>query len=168
MKALLFFILLFFLASPAFAHCPLCTAATGALVTTARVAGVDDAVVGIFVGAFVISTTFWFNRFLTKRLKRQFPFQPYLLSALFVAVTVASFYPAGLLGTAPDFLYIFGVERLLFGLLLGSIVSIAAFDIHNLLRRFNGHKNHFPLQGIVLPVAFLIVVAATLYLAGVV
>ncbi len=163
------FLFLFLLLSPkpVLAHCPICSAATGALVASARVAGVDDVVVGTFIGAFAISTAFWISNFITRRFKRKIPFQPYALSVISMVSTIASFYVAGLLGTMPSFLYVFGMERLLFGILLGSALSIITFELHNLMRRYNGNKNHFPFQGMILPIAALIAANFAMYLLGV-
>lgn len=151
--------------TPAFAHCPLCAAATGALVATTRVMGIDDAIVGTFVGAFTIATAFWLNNWLKKKTKREYLLgQPYILSAVFLVLTLVSMYGTGLLGALPPLFWIIGMERLLFGILLGSVLSISSFEFHNLLRSLNKSKNHFPLQGIVLPIVVLLVADVALYL----
>ncbi len=169
MKGFLFFVSIFsFLSIPVSAHCPLCTAATGALVASARIAGMDDAVSGTFIGAFAISTAFWSHRIIVRRLEKQIAFQPYVLSVIFFSLTIIGFYFTDLLGTMPDAFRILGMERLVFGLVLGSIVSIVAFEVHNILRKLNKNRNYFPLQGIVLPLVFLAVADAALYLSGVI
>ena len=49
------------------AHCPLCTGATIVGVGITRSFGLDDSIVGVFVGGMIISTALWFNNVLKKR-----------------------------------------------------------------------------------------------------
>src|SRR3989338_2455804 len=49
------------------AHCPLCTAATIVGVGVTRSLGWDDSIVGIFVGAMIVSSALWLNNILKKR-----------------------------------------------------------------------------------------------------
>ena len=49
------------------AHCPLCTAATIVGVGVTRSLGWDDSIVGIFVGAMIVSSVLWLNNILKKR-----------------------------------------------------------------------------------------------------
>ena len=147
------------------AHCPLCTAATGSLVAVTRLAGVDDTVVGTFIGAFTISTALWASRMISKRLRRSFPFQSALLSVLSLALTLGGFYLGGVLNTSS--LQLFGIDRLLFGTVLGAALTIVALEVHKAIRKGNGNKNHLPFQGILLPLAILAVANAALYVFGI-
>ena len=164
--------------APVFAHCPLCTAATGAVVATTRVIGIDDIVVGTFIGAFTISTAFWIGNVINKRLlNRKKSAQskgleyvktsmPYALSAVFLIFTIVGFYFGGLLDPMYNY-YIWGVQKLVAGMIIGTIVTIAAFDFHRLIRRANNNKNYFPMQGIILPLIALAAVDVFMYIAGV-
>src|SRR3989344_883481 len=151
-----------------FAHCPLCTGITAAAVATARVAGVDDIIVGTFAGALKISTAFWMSKYLSKRFGAKAVFNPYVLSAASLILTVGSLYVGGVLGTVPAFTYVFGVERLLFGMVFGTATTLFSFQLHSLLRSLNSGKNHFPMQGIVVMLAILALADLGLYLAGIV
>ena len=51
------------------AHCPLCTTATIIGVGVTRSFGLDDSIVGVFVGAMIVSSALWLNNAL-KKLKR--------------------------------------------------------------------------------------------------
>ncbi|MBI4017652.1 MAG: hypothetical protein HY366_01755 [Candidatus Aenigmarchaeota archaeon] len=163
---------LFFLASArtVSAHCPLCTAATGALVATSRVAGLDDVITGTFLGAFTVSTAFWLARAVSSRLRAhksryaRLSAHPYVLTTASLALTLAGLQLSGILSVfAPR---IFGVDKLLLGTVLGAVVSVAAFELHSTIRRSNGGRNHIPFQGIVLPLLILIVIDALLYASG--
>ncbi len=67
--------------TPVFAHCPLCSAATGSLLVAARAAGVSDLAFGTFAGAFTVSTALWAHNWLKKRNrgKSHIPFQGIVL-----------------------------------------------------------------------------------------
>ena len=155
-----------FTTTPALAHCPLCSAATGALVVSSRVAGVDDVITGTFLGAFTIATALWMDKIISKKWKGfNIPFRQHTISLISFALTVAALFWTGLLGTGS---ILFGLERLLFGLVLGSVITIFSFQFHGVLRKWNGGKNHFPLQGVALPIFILFATNAALYLMGIV
>ncbi|MBI3190155.1 hypothetical protein HYZ41_00470 [archaeon] len=134
------------------------------LVATARVAGVDDAIVGTLIGAFTISTAFWASRFIAKRLKRKIYLQEYIISIAFLVMTIWGFFWSGISGTEKEYLYIIGMERLVFGMLLGSVIAAASFEFHKLIRKNNMNKNYFPLQGVVIPLVVMGVADVLLYL----
>ncbi len=157
--------LLFLIVNPVSAHCPLCTIATGAAVSVTRFYGIDDLIVGTMIGAFTISTALWASNFLLRRNKGKnyIPHQKIVISALIFASTVISFY---FFDTNPIYYKLFGVNRLLVGLVMGSIVTWVAFGIHTLLRKINSQKNYLPAQAIILVFIFLLILNTGLYLAG--
>lgn len=119
--------------TPVNAHCPLCTAATGAGIVLAEKYGVDGAIIGLWVGAFIISTALWFDRILKK--KYNFPFQSILISALSLILTVMPFYFAGMF-TNP--VTVLGIDRLLFGILLGSILTFFGTELSIWIKNTRG------------------------------
>ncbi|MBI4153880.1 hypothetical protein HY501_00950 [Candidatus Woesearchaeota archaeon] len=126
-------------------------------VATARFYGVSDLIIGTFIGAFILSTGLWANNLLRKRNKGKNYFvaqMPIIVIASF-ATTLASFYYAGLLG----------VDELLAGTISGSVVTAFAFWSHRELREIR-KSNYFPMQGIVLPLAFVVAFNVMLYLGG--
>src|SRR3989338_1201458 len=67
------------------AHCPLCTAGAAVAAGGAVWLGVNEAVVGIFIGAFAVSMGLWFSRII----KRKFiPFQKTAIVLLSFLTTV--------------------------------------------------------------------------------
>ncbi len=157
---------LFSLPSVAFAHCPLCTAATGLAVGMTRFYGIDDLIVGSLIGAFTISTGLWMNNWLLKRHKGKsyIPWQASIVTAVVFITTVASFalFSFGL----PVYYKLFGIDKLLIGVTLGSITTIFAFIVHKAMRSMNGDKNYLPAQGIALVFLFLTALNAGFYAAG--
>ncbi|MBI4155335.1 hypothetical protein HY498_04585 [Candidatus Woesearchaeota archaeon] len=151
-KFLLFFISLISIPS-VYAHCPLCTAATGAAVAVARFYGINDAIVGLFIGAFAISTGLWISNILKKR-KISFSYHGLVLSILSLIITIVSLY-FGRLFDAPGSLL--GMPTLLTGILIGSSASWLGHIGHSVLKNYNGEKNLVPLQGIITILLSLIV-----------
>jgi hypothetical protein len=133
-----------------YAHCPLCTAAVGTGVAVTRFYGIDDAIVGVWIGAFIISTALWFSKVLKKRYK--IPFQDFLLIILALVFTIVPFYFAGLIGGTDN--SIFGTDKLLFGTLAGSLMTYIGIFASNRIKE--GRRILFPYQTITLILLLLL------------
>ncbi len=134
------------------AHCPLCTAAVGSGVAITRFYGIDDSVVGVWIGAFIVSTALWAA---TKIKKEYVPFQNYVLVTVAFLLTVFPFYYGGLIG---DLRYtIFGIDKLLLGMITGTLVTIVAFHIGDMIK-----KRVIPFQKIAITLGSLVIVSAVL------
>ena len=160
----LFFTSIF--SNPAMAHCPLCSAATGAAVVAARAYGVDDMIVSTLAGGFLISTAYWFNNWLLRRNKGKnyLPLQLEILIFATFLSTLYTFQLAGLLGNS--MFQIYGIDKLVIGMTVGSFITVAAFSLHDLLRKMHENRNYLPFQAIVLAFAFMGVAIASFYLVG--
>lgn len=142
------------------AHCPLCTAAIGVATVSAKYYGMDLSVVGVFVGAFAISTGLWVG----KKFKNYFKFQLPLIVLLSFVLTVVPimalgsdsvYLPILWFGEAGSlFNKVYWVDKLLFGSIIGSITSIFAFGLHDFVKKLHG-KVLFPFQGITLTLLLL-------------
>lgn len=151
---------------PVFAHCPLCTAATASAVAVTRWYGVDDMIVGTFIGAFVISTAFWTNRVLRKRNKGKdfMPSQLAILTILSLVLTIVTFYFAGLYGS----FVVFGVDKIVWGLLAGSSITLVAYAMHEFLKSANHNRTYLPFQVIIITFVFLFMAIFAFYAIGLV
>ena len=141
------------------AHCPLCTGATIVGVGITRSFGLDDSIVGVFVGGMVISTALWFNNVLKKRnigTKGNEKLRLLSLIILTSILTLVTFYYAGLFGRGNEF-RIFGIESILVGSFSGGILSLGAFYYSNYLKNKNGGKVLFNYQTMILSLIALIV-----------
>lgn len=154
--ALLSFIASVFSLPNAMAHCPLCTAGTIIGVGITRAWGWDDSIVGVFVGAMIVSSALWANNILKKREigGNAFLRVGSIAAATFV-LTVLTFYYAGIFGLANQY-RIFGIERIIFGTISGAIVSFAAFGLSNELKRRNNGNTLFSYQTMAITFAALI------------
>ncbi|MEK6917667.1 MAG: hypothetical protein AABW51_01850 [Nanoarchaeota archaeon] len=146
------------------AHCPLCTGATIIGVGVTRSLGMDDSIIGIFVGAMIISSALWVNNILKKKNIGGSPFLRIssITAATFV-LTFLSFYYAGLFGLGNVY-RIFGIEKIVFGTLSGSLVSLLAFSFSNKVKQkkgrvlFNYQTIIFTFGGLVLNAILFLVI----------
>jgi hypothetical protein len=151
------------------AHCPLCTAGVGAAAVSAKYFGLDASIIGLFIGAFGVSTGLWIGR----KLKKQYiKFQLALIVAASFLLTVIPlmnvvdehFYVpvlwAGSVGSI--FNSIYSVDKILFGSILGGLTSLAAFWLHLYLKKIRGSVL-IPFQGIVFTLLMLFGVGTVLF-----
>jgi len=170
---LVFVIGLLLFVPSAFAHCPLCT--TGAVigVGVARYYGVDDGIVGIFLGALIVSSALWFNRWLKKRVNYRFQETALVLSSFLLFAV--PFYYGGLITDfeivrmMPEDLAILGlgflgIDKLLAGMLIGSLAIWGVFALSNHIKNKRGSVL-WPYQGlsfmfialVILTIIFLVI-----------
>src|SRR3989338_7744934 len=92
MKKFFFSLLAFalLLADSAFAHCTLCTIGAGAAAAGAAWFGVDNIVIGIFLGAAALAMGLWISRLFKKR---YIPFQKWAISAFSFASIIIPVLP---------------------------------------------------------------------------
>lgn len=74
------------------AHCPLCTMVAGVAAVGASMLGVNDQVIGIFLGAFATSLGLWIGRILTLK-KKIIPRQIEVLTLIVFLTTIIPIMP---------------------------------------------------------------------------
>jgi len=153
------------LAKQAAAHCPLCTMAAAAGAGTAAYLGVNQAVIGIFIGAFAVAIGFWIARLIKKQ---YIPFQkPLIILASFLTTTIPllplmqSYFPiniamSGDYGSLLNSTY--AISSFLLGSIIGSIVLITSPILSNLITKARKGKP-LPFQGITTTFSLLIISA---------
>lgn len=155
------------------AHCPLCTAGIAAAAAGATVLGVKTVTVGLFVGAFAVSTGMWFaNSRKIKGVKKLLiammaflvtvvPLKPAIPAAMseyiFVYVSIAGDYGSPLNRT-------YLLNPLLTGSLIGAAVVMTVPRLSRKLTELRGKKA--PFQGVVLTISLLTVAGAILQVLG--
>jgi hypothetical protein len=157
----LFLIILLFIifSIPVYAHCPLCTAAVGVAAGTASYYGMDVSIIGIFIGAFAISTGLWVA---LKTKKEYVRFQKHLIvgsSFLLTVIPMIGVLPLTMqLPFFPDTY----VNKMIFGAIFGAIASFLALYAHNYIKKIKG-KALFPFQGIAITILFLVINSIIFY-----
>ena len=171
-KFLVFFIFvaLLIISIPfAYAHCPLCTAAVGAAAISAKYYGLDVSIIGLLIGAFGVSTGLWIGLKIKKDyLKYQLPI---IVLASFLLTVIPLLYvdkdmiylPLLVLGPAGSALNkVYWVNKMLFGSVIGALITLVAFFVHDYIKKLNG-KVLFPFQGVVITLVFLVASGVSLY-----
>jgi len=150
-----FCILNFAFYSPIQAQCPVCVVTIGGSVLLSRYLGIDDLIAGIWAGGLVISLGLWSATFVKKNF---FSGQKWFLTAVLWVATVGGLKQAGFIGNPTCKIH--GHDKLLTGIIAGSLVFLLAYNLDLLLRKLNKQhpgKVFFPYQRVVIPVLLLII-----------
>lgn len=164
MKKLIFFLLstFYLLPSTVYAICPVCTIAVGAGLGLSRYFGIDDTISGLWVGGLILSTALWTADWLHKRgLKLKIRIINIVSVVLFYAITIIPLFYSGIIGHPYNTIY--GIDRLLFGTIIGSLIFILALNLDKMVRKING-RQLFIYQKVIFPVSGLIIFSLIFYL----
>ena len=151
----------FLLAKTTLAVCPVCTIAVGAGVGFTRSFGVDDSIIGLWIGGLTVSMIFWtISWFKKKNIK--FKFRSLITILAYYLLVVVPLYFTGIMGH-PDNSLFYGVDKLLLGVLVGSIAFWFGASLYEDMKEKNGGRAYFPFQKVVMPVSPLIVMSIVFY-----
>lgn len=140
--------------------CPVCTIAVAAGVGVLRELGVDDTLTGIWLGALIVSAIMWTIDYLNRK-NVHFLFRKLLVIVLFYALFLIPLYYLHIMGTGN---VILGIDRLLFGTILGTIIFILAVASDAYLRRINDGQIAVSYQKVWVPVVLLTISSIIAYL----
>jgi len=154
----LFLLILFLPLTKISAVCPLCTVAAACGMGLSHYLGVDDLISGLWIGAFFFSLSFWFIDYLEKR-KIKFILRDFLVFFLFYLLGFLSL--KGFIGYSSN--KIFGLDKLVFSIILGTFVSTIAVSFDRMLRKRNQGRVYFTYQKVILPLIFLVISTLILY-----
>lgn len=143
------------------AICPLCTIAVGAGVGFSRYLGIDDTVTGLWVGGLAVSLIMWTLDWL-RRKNINFQGKKLMVALAYYLVIIIPLYWSGIAGH--PFNKFWGMDKLVFGIVLGSAFFLLGAASYFSLRKRNNNQAHFPFQKIVMSVAPLIVLSFVFYL----
>lgn len=160
MTYLLFIIGYLLFVGRAYAVCPVCTVAVCAGVGIAEKFGVDDAIIGLWVGALIVSAAWWTINWLKKKNWR-FKNCALIIFAAYYLLTLAPLYYYGFIGKILN--RFCGIDKLLLGIAAGSILFYAGERLHFYLKAKNNGKVYFPFQKVAVPVAVLIFISFIFY-----
>ena len=142
------------------AFCPVCVVAVGAGLELSNYLGIDDTVTGLWVGALLIAISAWTLDWLKKK-KVTFKGETLAVYAGYYLLTIIPLYFAGLMGQAYHSFW--GVDKLLLGIIFGSLVFYFGGMWHSRLKRKNNDKVHFPFQKVIVPVGLLLILSVIFY-----
>ena len=151
-----------FLAHPALAVCPVCTIAVAAGIGLSRWLGIDDSITGLWIGGLTVSMITWTLTWFDKKNIR-FRTRTLVTVAGYYALIVVPLYFMGLLANPANALYGNWLDKLLIGIIVGSVgFWFGATWYFHLKEKNNGHA-YFPFQKVVMPIAPLVLLSIVFY-----
>jgi hypothetical protein len=145
-----------------FAVCPVCTVAVGAGLGLAEWLGIDDTISGLWIGALIVSVSIWTINWFDKKNIR-FKGRKILVFAGYCLFVIFPLWKKGKIGH--PYHQFCGIDKLLFGIILGGILFTIAALHHEYLKKKNGGKSYFKGQKIAAPVLILLIASLVLYYA---
>lgn len=152
----------FFSINKALAVCPLCTVAVGAGVGFSRWLGIDDTITGLWIGGLIVSLIMWTDDWLEKKNIR-FKGRIVLIIFAYYALVVIPLYYSGIIGHPLNTLCFCHLDKLLFGIITGSIVFWCGASWYYYLKEKNKGHAYFPFQKVVMPILPLIILSVLYY-----
>jgi len=157
---ILFLGLFSFFAFSVKAVCPVCVVAVGAGVGLCRWLGIDDTISGFWIGALLVAvsmwTIFWFQ-------KKGWTFKFYK-SIIFVGYYLLTIWPLMSLNIMGHPLNkVWGIDKILFGIIAGTLVFLFSVFLNGYLKKKNGGKVYFYYQKVIIPIVILAVSSFIFY-----
>lgn len=149
-----------FAAGAAKAVCPVCVVAVGAGVGLCRWLGVDDAISGLWIGAVIMALVLW-TIFRLKKKNKNFMYSAAAVSLLYYGLVIWPLYGMGIMGHPQN--QVFGVDKLLFGMIIGTFVFILGHWLDVYFKTKNQGKVYFYYQKVIIPVVLLLVASFIFY-----
>jgi len=151
---ILFVLALLMISVEAYANpaCAVCTVAVGASLEIARRMGVDDGVVGVWAGAFLILLGYWTLKWMDKK---GWNFEGRDFIILVSSVAMILFMYISQLVYTPKAILVFWLDPFLFATICGALVLHYSSEFYQWMKRHNGGHAHFPFEKVFVPVAAL-------------
>ncbi|MDD4358321.1 MAG: hypothetical protein PHY30_00720 [Candidatus Pacebacteria bacterium] len=144
----------------AFAVCPVCTIAVGAGVGLSRWLHIDDVITGLWIGGLIVSMIVWTLDYLRKK-DINFKGKEIITIFLYYLLIILPLYFGGIMGHPLNI--ILGIDKLLFGIILGSLSFCLGVIYYDYLKERNNGHAYFPFQKVVMPVLPLIILSIVFY-----
>lgn len=140
--------------------CPVCIVVVSAGVGLSRWLGIDDTISGLWIGGLTVAVSLWTINWLTKK-NINFKGKEVLVLLAYYAMVLIPLELTGIMGHPQNKLW--GIDKIMFGFLLGSIGLTAGIAWYDYIKRKNG-KAHFPFEKVVAPVVPLAIFSLIFYL----
>lgn len=155
--------LLLFKAIPVQAICPVCIVAVGAGLGLSEYLGIDDSIAGVWIGGLLIGLSVWTINYANKKkwLNKYQQIRNYFIFLAYYLMVIWPLYSQDFIGN--PFNQLFGVDKLLLGIVVGSLVFPLAVRLYEILKQKNGGHAHFPFEKVVIPVSALMILSLIFY-----
>jgi len=140
-----------FLVKEIYAQCPVCIVTVGGGMYLAKKLGVDDFLVSLWISGLNTAISFW----LAPKFKNKILSNPIILSLIMLGLTLFYFIYSDQTGSPSN--KILGLDKLIFGQILGLLIMFLGIFIDRFSRKLNDGKILFPYQKVVFPVGSLII-----------
>lgn len=140
--------------------CPVCALAVGGCVAFSKRFGIDDTIIGIWVGALLASLV-GMTVTLLNRMNIKFIGRKPLIAVSYIALVVWPLYYKGYLWLPGNTLW--GMDKMLLGIVLGIVVFCMGCISYAYVKRANGGHAYFPLQKVVMPIGMLLIMSFIMY-----
>lgn len=150
-----------FFSKAAFANpaCAVCTVAVGATLGISRKLGIDDTVIGVWLGAFLMLMVVWTIVFCKKKNWRF-----HGMFWVILAVTFSLVIPIYTFGYITyEARTIFGIDAFLISVIAGAVIIPVSDKLYLFMKKKNGGHAHFPFEKVFVPVAMLALVSFAFY-----
>lgn len=149
------------LTRPAQAVCPICTVAVAGGLGVSRWLGIDDSIMGIWIGGLILSSGFWMADWASKK-SWKIPYPKLLSILIMVLFVIPPLYMAKMIGLPGNTLW--GIDKILLGTIIGSVLFFAGMQLDKWLRTTNEDKVYIYYQKVIVPVLFLTIGSVILFL----
>lgn len=143
------------------AVCPVCTVAVAGGLGISRWIGIDDSVMGIWIGGLILSSGFWMADWASKKSWR-IPYPKILSILLMILFVIPPLYMAKMIGSSGNTLW--GIDKILLGTAVGSGLFYAGMKLDEWLRTTNENKVYIYYQKVIVPVFFLTIGSVVFFL----
>ena len=145
----------------AYAICPICTIAVGMGVGLSHWLGIDDTITGLWIGGLTISLILWTIDWFNKK-SIHFPGRNFITVVLYYFMVLFPLRQGHILGHPLNVLW--GVDKLILGVLFGSVLFILSSVSYFYLKKHNHNRAYFPFQKVVMPVLPLVIFSVIFYI----
>jgi hypothetical protein len=152
----------FLFAKKALAICPICTIAVGAGLGLSRWLGINDTITGLWIGGLIVSMVVWTESWLDKKNIR-FKGRIFADILAYYILIIVPLYYANIIGNPLNTLCACGIDKLLFGIIAGSISFWFGASWYFFLKEKNNGHAYFPFQKVAMPIAPLIILSIIFY-----
>lgn len=140
-----------FLVKTVYAQCPVCIVTVGGGMLLAKKLNIDDFLVALWISGLNTAISFW----LATKFKNKFLKNPIILSLIMLGLTLFYFIYTDQTGVLNNKLL--GLDKIIFGQILGFFIWLLGIFIDHKSRKINGGKILFPYQKVVFPIGILII-----------
>ncbi len=157
----LFFFLALIFAVPAKAVCPICTVAVAGGLGISRWLGIDDSIMGVWIGGLILSSGFWMADWVSKK-SWKIPYPKMLSILIMILFVIPPLYWSKIMGVAGNTLW--RIDKILLGTIVGSGLFYVGMKLDQWLRTTNEGKVYIYYQKVIAPVLMLTLGSFVLFL----